>query len=488
MRIATIVIGNPAQFPVPVSQFPATRRHSRGAAPPCILRIMSILFDILYGFAFLAAIPVLAFKSWRTGKYRSGWAARFGRYPSVAAPGQRRLMVHCVSVGELLSVRQLVDRLLEDPALHIIITTTTDTGTARAKDIYAAPAYRDRVETCRYPLDFSFAVRGFLRRARPDVIALVELETWPNLIRIATRRGIPVIVINGRLTERALRRYRLVSPIVKGMMRRLTWLGIQTETIAGRFAQLGAPRDRITIVPTLKYDTADLSDTVKGSAELAKACGLLPEHRILVGGSTGPGEEVFLVETYQVLRRTYHDVRLAIAPRKPETLPQTLAAIKSAGLRVVLRTDRPDTPPDTPGASAADWGKALTVDDVLVLNTMGELKKLYSLSFASFVGRSLVPLGGSDMIEVAALAKPCCFGPFTANFAEAVELLASQSAATVIQSPAELVGVFDLWLSDPAAATAMGRRARAVIAAQRGSTATYVARIRAFLDSRASAR
>jgi 3-deoxy-D-manno-octulosonic-acid transferase len=438
---------------------------------------MSFVYDILYTLGFLLAVPFLAIKSWRTGKYRSGWAARFGRYATPPTPkvsGQKRLMFHCVSVGELLSVRHLVDSLLQDPSLFVVLTTTTDTGTARAAEIYSAPRYQGRVATYRYPLDFSFAVRRFLRHARPDLVALVELETWPNFVRLAGKKKIPVIVINGRLTARALSRYNLVKPIIADMFRRLAWLGIQTETIAQRFRSLGAPADRITLIPTLKYDTADLSDTLPGSDAFARACGILPHHTLLVGGSTGPGEEVYLLEAYTMLRQPYPNLRLAIAPRKPETVPGTLTAIKAAGLQPILRTDRPDsaeTSSDTP----------LSSNDILVLNTMGELKKLYSLSFASFVGRSLVPLGGSDMIEVAALAKPCCFGPFTANFAEAVELLTTPSAATALKSPAELHSTFEVWLANPAAAAAMGRRAREVIAAQRGSTAAYIEKLQSFL-------
>ena len=445
---------------------------------------MAWLFDILYALGLLLALPVLLIKSFRTGKYRTDWAARLGRYaaaPAAKTPRQKRLMLHCVSVGELLSVRQLVDRLLqEDPDLAIIITTTTDTGTARAQATYASAAYLGRVLTYRYPLDFSFAVRRFLNHARPDVIALVELETWPNFIRLATRRQIPVVVINGRLTARSLNRYKIIRPVVAGMMRRLAWLGVQTPTIAGRFAQLGAPRDKTQIIPTLKYDTADLSDRIPGTDELAKSCGILPEHQLLVGGSTGPGEEVFLIETYQILQKAYPHLRLAMAPRKPETVAPVLAALQAAGLRPILRTERPDQD----RGSIEAWGAPLGPADVLVLNTMGELKKLYCLSFASFVGRSLVPLGGSDMIEAAALAKPCCFGPYTANFAEAVELLTTQSAATVVTSAAELTGVLKLWLANPAAAAAIGQRAREVIAAQRGSTAVYVAKLRSLLASR----
>jgi 3-deoxy-D-manno-octulosonic-acid transferase len=435
---------------------------------------MTVIYNILYMIAFALALPLLWYKSWRTGKYRGTWPERFGkqkREPSPKPAGQKRLMLHCVSVGELLSVKQLVEKLLEDPNLLVIITTTTDTGTARAKEIYGAEKYKGRVETYRYPLDFSWSVKRVLNHARPDAVALIELETWPNFIRIAVKRKIPVVIINGRLTARALSRYRWVKPVVNGMMKRLVWLGIQTETIAARFAELGAARDKIEIIPTLKYDTADLSPTIAGADTLAKACGISASHKLFVAGSTGPGEEEILIATYQAIQKNHPAARFAIAPRKPETVPQVIEAVKKSGLKPVMRTDRIDGTESAP----------LAADEVLILNTMGELKKLYSLSFANFVGRSLVPLGGSDMIEVSAMGKPCCFGPHTANFAEAVELLVSANAAIAMKDEQYVLATIQNWYDKPEEAAAMGRRAQAVIAAQRGSTEKYVAKLRSLL-------
>lgn len=442
---------------------------------------MNLLFDFIYAIALFFAWPILLVKSLRTGKYRSDWPARFGRirddrplplegFAPAPPPHQqpRRLMIHCVSVGELLSMRHLVDRLLAaDPRLELIITTTTDTGTTRARDLYHTPPYRGRVRTYRYPLDFSFAVESFLDHTQPHAIALVELETWPNFVRIAEQRRIPLCIINGRLTERSMRRYQLVRPVVQGMFRRVAWLGIQTDTIAHRFIALGAPRERIVVWPTLKYDTADLSDTIPGADQLAAALGIAAAHRLFVGGSTGAGEEAPLINTYLSLRNDHPDLRLAIAPRKPETVPQVIAAIRAADLTPVLRSEHPD------GASS----RVLAPDDIVVLDTLGELKKLYSLATVVFVGRSLVPLGGSDMIEVAALAKPCCFGPHAFNFAEAVELLTQAQGAVIVENSERLAQTIRRWLEDPAAARDTGQRGRAIIAAQRGSTERYVQRL-----------
>ena len=468
-----------------------SRHVGKGIAPRCIVEMMpgniskkaawgiscsamGWILDILYLLGLLAVSPALLVKSLRTGKYRSDWPGRLGRINkqarmapagSVNSPPARRLLIHCVSVGELLSTRRLVEELLGlNSALIIFISTTTDTGVQRAQAIYADDA-TGRVRTVRYPLDFSFAVRRFLKNIRPDMIVLVELETWPNFIFTAARRSIPIRIINGRITARSFRRYRLVRPIMAAMFRRIEHFGVQTQSIAARFAALGAPADRIEVIPTLKYDTADFSDAVPGAAELAAAVGIIPEHALLVGGSTGPGEQESLLECYLALRRKQPTLRLAIAPRKPEVIPRVIADIKRAGLAPLLRSEHPDgrVPP----------AGRLGPDAVLVLNTMGELKKLYSLATMVFSGRSLVKLGGSDMIEAAAMGKPCCFGPHTYNFDQIVQLLLADDGAVAVKNTAELTRQVESWLANPRAAGEMGRRASACLAAQRGATKRY---------------
>ncbi len=431
---------------------------------------MTLLLDICYFFCLLLSLPVLIYKSWRTGKYRTDWWARLGRVSPdqlqwlKAAPREGRIMLHCVSVGELLSTRLLVEELCRQrPDQRIIITTTTDTGTARARAMYGGGPLAEQVCTLRYPLDFSWAVRRFLNAVQPSIVVLVELETWPNFIRVARQRNIPVRIINGRLTERSFRRYRLIRPLIAGMFRSIEKFGVQTAAIAARFTALGAVPDRIEVLPTMKFDTADMVDQVPGADVLAKAVGLGPQLPVLVGGSTGPGEQDVLIAAYRALQQEFADLRLAIAPRKPETIPQVLLSLQRSGLEAVRRSERPD------GGAAP----LLRADQVLVLDTLGELKKLYSLAMGVFSGRSLIPLGGSDMIEVAALAKPCCFGPHTYNFTDVVELLLHEGGAVVVHDAGELQRQVKTWLEDGAAARAMGLKARQCIVARRGSSQRY---------------
>ena len=448
------------------------RRFLLVHCPPAftIIDTMNLFYDICYFCTAPVVVPFLFFKSLRTGKYRSDWPARFGRVRDEPPPGQnmRRLLLHCVSVGELASMRLLIDRLLAgERRLFIILTTTTDTGTARAREIYDTPRYDGRVAAYRYPLDLSFAVESFLDHTRPDAIALVELETWPNFISIAAARRIPIAVINGRLTQRSANRYALIQPVIAAMLNKINWFGIQTETIAKRFVWLGAPAEKIEVIPTLKYDAADFSDIIPGQRELADATGIRAWHSLFVGGSTGAGEETALLDSYTALRGQYPALRLAIAPRQPTTVPLVEDAVKARGLFPILRSKCPD------GTQRPE----LTSSDVLIVDTFGELKKLYNLANCVFVGRSLVKLGGSDMIEAAALAKPLCFGPHTHNFSEVVELLLAGNAAAVVNDAAELTAWVDDCQQFAPAAKAAGLRARSLIAQQCGSTEYYVKKL-----------
>lgn len=441
---------------------------------------MAWLLDILYLLGLLFAAPVLAIKSLRTGKYRRDWSGRLGWvrpaiHQALAAGSSTpasRVLIHCVSVGELLSTRRLVHELRRrQPAIRIIISVTTDAGMERALAIYGGDG--PGISIVRYPLDFSWAVRRFLNSLRPDLIVLTELETWPNFISAAARQGAAIRVINGRMTQRSFFRYRLVRPLMTVMFRRIECFGVQTPAIAARFIALGAPPDRVEVIPTLKFDAADFAVAVPGAETMAAAVGIAAEHALLVGGSIGPGEQKALLECYAALRGRWPELRLALAPRQPHVWSQAITDVRRYGYRPILRSERPEV-----GAAPAT---PLSSDEVFVLDAMGELKKLYSLARIVFSGRSLVKLGGSDMIEAAALSKPCCFGPYTFNFEQVVELLLAADAAALVHDTAELTRQVERWLADPDAAAALGRRAAAALIAQRGATRRYAGQITARL-------
>ena len=389
------------------------------------------------------------------------------------------VMVHAVSLGEMNATRAML-RMLADahPGLRFIVSTTTDTGFARGRELYGADP---NVTIIRYPLDFSPAVRRVLDGVRPDVVVLMELEVWPNFIRHCAARGIPVLLVNGRLTESSFRNYRIGRPLVSGMFSRLAAVCAQDETYAKRFVELGAPPERVRVTGTMKFDTAQVADRIEGADVLARSVGLRPgEEPILVCGSTGPGEESLLLDLY---REMDPRVRLVLVPRKPERFDEVEETIRSSDLNVVRRSQ----PPPADELEEMRNGRR---PPVVLVDTMGELRKFYSVADVVFVGRTLVDLGarqrGSDMIEPAALAKPVIVGRFTHNFADAMRRFMEADAVKVAGDAEELGRAIAEVLASPDRAAEMGRRAQEVVRREQGATARHVDLILAQLNAKYS--
>lgn len=404
---------------------------------------MWLILDCIYVLAGLACLPMLAYQRFVTGKRRSGWGERFGHLPPRTAASPC-VWIHAVSLGETNATRGIVEALRQQlPGHDVVISTTTDTGYTRATELYPD------LYVFRYPLDFSWVVRRALDTVRPSAIVLMELEVWPNLVSLANRRGVPVAVANGRLTEeRSMRRFRkpIVRQLARWMFGRLAWVGAQNETYAARFRELGVPADRVHVTGLLKWDTAQVADALPGTDALRDAVGAPADgHQALlwVCGQTGPGEEVIVLAALRSLRKEFPSLRLAIIPRKPERFNEVADLVARQGWSCVRRSERPDgTPP--PAA----------MPDVILGDTMGELRKFYCLASVVFVGRSLVPMGGSDVVEVAALAKPVIVGPHTENFADSVAELRGAGAIVVCETTAE----------DPAASEKLAAVVRSLLA------------------------
>lgn len=440
-------------------------RIARRAARLYHSRLMWLLLDCVYIAAAMACLPLLAYQRFVLGKRRGGWKQRLGHLP--LRPGTKpSVWIHAVSLGETNATRGIVEALRRDlPDHDVVISTTTDTGYARAVELYPD------LYVFRYPLDFSWAVRRAIRTVRPSVIVLMELEVWPNLVLLAERRGIPVVVANGRLTEeRSMRRFRrpILRQVAHMVFRRLAWVGAQNQAYAERFLELGVPRDRVHVTGVLKWDTAQIADTLPGTDTLRDAVGI--RRPLWVFGQSGPGEEAVALAAFDLLRREFPDLQLAIIPRKPERFEEVASRIAGSGRSWVRRSRCPD------GTAAP--GRA---PDVILGDTMGELRKFYCLADAVFVGRTLVPMGGSDVIEVAALAKPILVGPHTENFADAVAALAAagglEVCVTTVDAPdaAEQVAAVVRSVLSGGRGTAMGLAARRVVQENQGVTQRTVA-------------
>jgi 3-deoxy-D-manno-octulosonic-acid transferase len=324
------------------------------------------------------------------GKKRRGWSERFGHVPPLPAAPRPRLLLHAVSVGEVSALRSLVPRLT--PHAEVVLSVTTDTGLARAADLFATTC-----RVVRYPLDLSWCVRRFLDAVRPDAVALVELEVWPNFVAECRRRAIPAAIINGRLSERSFRGYRRIRGFFARRLNMLERIAVQDEDYAARFRALGASPGKVVITGSMKWDAATIElGPVAGADALAAELGLDRARPLIVAGSTGPGEEALLHAACPP------GVQLLCAPRKPERFDQAAAALPGC----VRRSAKRPAPPGT---------------DRYLLDTIGELRRAYSLADLVVVGRSFGDLFGSDPIEPVALGKPVVIGPAVNDFARIVE-------------------------------------------------------------------
>lgn len=433
---------------------------------------MTLLLDLMYGLVLGVAWPFLLYRRRARKLPKTTLGEYFGRAAPSRPVASRCVWLHGVSLGEINATRTLVAELRRmSPGISIMVSSTTETGLSRARELYGSAG------VFRFPLDFSFAIRRVLERVRPTVIVLMELELWPNLVEIAARRGIPIVIANGRITaEKSVRRFNW--PVVRWFARRMfsrpAWVGAQEAVYAERFVRLGVPERRVTVTGSLKYDAAEISDSVAGQDDLAAAMGMDRGRPLWVCGSTGPGEEAMILRAFSELRRTHPLLQLALIPRKPERFDEVAQRICAEGFACLRRsTGRPEFP------SAAAPQEPIPV---FLGDTMGELRKFYSLANVVFVGRTLTPQGGSDVMEVAGLARPMVVGPFVDNFREAVELLSAEHGCVCIRDADSLAGAVDDLLKNPAKARAIGLAARNVIVHRRGATAMTVERILALAD------
>ena len=422
---------------------------------------MAILRDLIYAAVGVISSPIWIISLLRTGKWRTDWAGKFGRcepLPRNVANGKKipTLLIHAVSVGEVNLCKGLVQSLREKTKQEgnpwrIVISTTTITGHAQAKKVFG-----DDVIHVRYPLDFTFAVRRFLKAVQPDLVALVELEVWPTFVEECVKRNVPVAVINGRLTARSFKRYHLIKPLLQKTFASLEVCAVQTQEYAERFIGLGALPDRVKILDTIKWDSVQLMDCstkpspFPGAETLASAMGIDRNRPLIVAGSTAAGEEQLILDACPP------EAQLLIVPRKPEWFDLVMQYAPDA----VRRTQCPDNQARKPD------GKR-----IFLLDTIGELRKAYALADVVLIGRSWVKLGGSDPIEAVALGKAVIIGPHHQNFSDVVAAMTLEDGILVSENPKALVKEL---LADPARATKLAENARKVILSRQGSTQRHV--------------
>ncbi len=429
----------------PLAVAPGESRWDGHGAKPSVN-----LLDVVYLGVAAATSP------WWVRKARGGWGQRFAIDPPTLAekaPGTPRILLHAVSVGEAAALRSLVPMLV-DRGAEVIVSCTTDTGLARAEALYA-----DIAHVARYPLDASWSVRRFLDAINPDAVGLVELELWPNFLKACNKRQIPVAVINGRLSERSFKGYRKISWCMKPSFAALSLAAVQDEVYAQRFAAMGTPQARIRVTGSMKFDAAKIAGRVDGQDELARALGIDPARPLVVGGSTGPGEEALL---HRACEAVGPEVQLLCAPRRPERFDEAASALPGCVRRSTVREGV---------AGQSGSGRFL-------LDTIGELAGAYALADVVVVGRSFPlaggrGLGGSDPIEPIALGRATVFGPDDANFRDAVQGFERARGLVRAADEGSLVGCIRNLIGSSRERLAMAERGRSWIREQMGATGLH---------------
>jgi 3-deoxy-D-manno-octulosonic-acid transferase len=441
---------------------------------------MTVLIDIAYLIALIAISPVAIYKMLRHGRYRAGWANRFGKI-SRKRPDKKCIWIHAVSVGEVNATTILIRELESKfPDYEIVLSTTTDTGFARANALFGS-----RLSVFYFPMDFSLTMKRAFARINPAMCLLIELEVWPNLVRIAKQSGIPVIVVNGRLSERSLRRYNLIKGVTRKIFGDLTLALTQSEEYAERFRKLGMPAERVIVTGSVKYDTAQVTDKVDGADVLAAQLGLKNE-RLWVAGATGNDEEQIILDVYKRLieQKQFSDLRLAIVPRKPERFDEVANLIEQTGFGLIRYSEIKKkaiehllATENTESTENKIINHKSSIINVILGDTMGDLRKFYSLAAVIFVGRSLVPMGGSDMMEAAALGKCTIFGPHAFNFKQAVDDLLKANGAILVKDANELFNAMKKCLTDADYASRIAQNGQQIIKKNQGATARTIINI-----------
>ncbi len=402
-------------------------------------------------------------------KYREGIAERLGRVPreliawvnGQRTAGRDLLWLHAVSVGEVLAVSRLVGELDRAyPGDRVVISTTTRTGQALARERFGA----ERVFYC--PLDLRWAVRAYLNVIRPKLLVLAETEFWPNLLQGCFRRGVPVAVVNARISDRSWPRYKMLRRLWRPILGRLGRVLAQSETDAERLRALGCRPGAVGVAGNLKFDVRVVQEAEV--TRLLRSSAL----RLVVAGSTLEGEEAALLEVWPRLLNGDPRLAMVLAPRHPERFGGVASLLDRAGVRWVRRSSWKAEPPDP--------RNALRSGEILLLDTIGELASVYELAAVAFVGGSLVPAGGHNPLEPAQFGAPIVMGPHYANFRAITEELLSHDAIRIAQ-PGEFSGVLCELLNHPDEARAMGQRARHVFNQQAGATGKCVQAIRELL-------
>jgi 3-deoxy-D-manno-octulosonic-acid transferase len=412
---------------------------------------MYLVYSLLLVLTALVGAPWLLWQAVRHRKYVGSLRERLGALPvSLNLDGEPSIWVHAVSVGEVLAARPLLDSLKSRyPGLQLFVSTTTIAGQQMARGM------READGVFYFPFDFAFVVRRVLDVVRPRLFVMVESEIWPNLLRECRRRGVKTAIVNGRISARSYPRYRLARPFFRRVLAAVDRCCMQSEESARRVVAIGADPARVIVTGSLKFDAAALPAAARGRDRVLRFFRVSPARLVVVAGSTMRGEELPVLRAFRRVKNMAPGAILLLAPRHAERFGEAAHLARGEGFSTVNRS-----------------GLAIDAEpraDVVVIDTIGELAQLYQLATVAFVGGSLVPTGGHNILEPAVFGRPIVFGPHMQNFAEIAREFLAHDAAVQVESERELGQTLVSLLGDPVRRAGLGAAARALVDANRGA-------------------
>ena len=431
--------------------------------------LLKIGYNLLFTVGFALTWPYFTYLIWRRQPFWERLGERLGHYPDAIKDwlkkSERPVWIHAVSVGEVLLARVLVRELRRHrPNLRVFLTVGTPTGRRVAE-----PLLDDKTCVVYVPTDFYYSMMRAFRRVNPRALILVENEIWPNMLWRAKKMGIPVCLVNSRLSRRNRRLFRVARTFVRPVLQAFDWIGVQSEEDLGRFAIAGFPEDRLHLMGSMKYDVADLaSDNPGKGREIRKLAGWDRGQVVLLGGSTHPGEEKALAELLRELKPKHPNLRLMLVPRHVERKGEILSELDGSGLKIGLRSKLEEETGGDP--------------DILLVDSTGELRDLYPACELVFIGKTLTGKGGQNFLEAARHGRAIVAGPHMDNFQSLRREFLADKAIVVSADVRELGVQLDRLLASPAEREELGRRARSCFREHLGAGARHVEAMLKFLN------
>jgi 3-deoxy-D-manno-octulosonic-acid transferase len=423
---------------------------------------MRSLYTLLLYLAMPLVLLYLFLRGLRSKAYLKRWPERFGRFAPPARAGG--ITVHAVSMGEVNAAGMLVQELLRRfPNDPLCLTTLTPTGSARVQELFG-----DRVAHVYLPLDLPGAVRRFLGRVRPRLLVIMETEIWPNLYHQAAARGIPIVIVNARISERSVGAYRRLRSLTGDALRKVSQIGAQSVLDRERLLGIGARERQIIVTGNMKFDVRMPPSLTEQGEAIRLAWGR--QRLVLVAGSTHEGDERALLAAFNRLLVTFPKALLVLVPRHPERFARAAQLARQAGFTVSLRSNGISCPAST---------------QCFVVDAMGELLRFYAAADVAFVGGSIEPIGGHNVLEPAALSKPVLIGPHTQNFADITRQLLERNAAFRVADAEQLEAAVRRLFSGPELRDRMGRAGLDLVRSGQGAVARTLEMIEAQLTATA---